>query len=195
MSQPTDIATLLRAARFAAERHRFQHRKGASAPPYINHPIEVAGLLTDVGGVTDLVTLVGALLHDTVEDTKTTPEEVEALFGAEVRDLVMEVTDDKSLDKDVRKGLQIAHAPHLSSRAKTIKIADKIANVLEITNDPPADWSTERKQKYFEWACEVVKGCRGANQGLERRFDEVLGDARLSIGVDPIDSVAGALEG
>ena len=187
MSQPTDIATLLQAARLAADKHRDQHRKGASAPPYINHPIEFADFLVCVGGVTDLVTLVAALLHDTIEDTKTKPEEVETRFGAEIRALVVEVTDNKSLPQTERKQAQVDHAPYLSRRAKELKIADKIANVLEITNDPPADWSLERKREYFEWAERVVEGCRGVNQGLEDRFDEVLKDARLSVGVDRIE--------
>jgi guanosine-3',5'-bis(diphosphate) 3'-pyrophosphohydrolase len=188
VSQPTDIAArLLKATWLAADRHRSQRRKGVDAPPYVNHPIGVADLVADVGGVTDLTTLVAALLHDTVEETGTTLAEVEALFGAEVRALVAEVTDDKSLPKVERKRLQIEHAPNLSHHAKEIKIADKISNILEITHNPPADWSPENKREYIEWADKVVAGCRGANQGLERRFDEVLRDALLSIGVDRIE--------
>jgi guanosine-3',5'-bis(diphosphate) 3'-pyrophosphohydrolase len=193
--QHTDIATLLQATRFAAEKHRFQRRKGTDASPYINHPIEVADLLANVGGVADLTALVAAVLHDTVEDTETTPEEVEALFGAEVRTLVAEVTDDKSLHKAMRKRLQIEHAPGLSPRAQEIKITDKISNILDITHNPPADWPLERKREYLEWADQVVAGCRGANHGLERRFDEVLKNARRAIGMDRIDSIAGAMEG
>jgi guanosine-3',5'-bis(diphosphate) 3'-pyrophosphohydrolase len=181
--------------RFAADKHRYQRRKGADAPPYINHPIEVADLLANVGGVTDPTALIAAVLHDTVEDTETTPEELEALFGAEVRDLVAEVTDDKSLPKAERKRLQIEHAPSLSRHAKEIKVADKISNVLDITHNPPAGWPLERKREYLEWADQVVEGCRGANKELDRRFDEALSDALLSTGADPIDSISGTLEG
>jgi len=184
VSDHTDIATLLQAARFAAEKHRFQRRKGADASPYINHPIEVADLLANIGGVADLATLVAAVLHDTVEDTETSPEEVEALFGAEVRALVAEMTDDKTLPKAKRKRLQIEHAPSLSAHAKEIKIADKISNVLDIDQNPPTDWSPKRKREYLKWADQVVAGCRGANEGLDRWFDEVLRNARLSIGMD-----------
>ena len=134
--------------------------------------------------VTGLATLIAAVLHDTVEDTETTPEEIEALFGPEVEVLVAEMTDDKSLPKAERKRLQIEHAPGLSSHAKEIKIADKISNILGITHNPPAGWSPKRKREYLEWADEVVDGCRGVNQGLDRWFDEVLRDARLSIGID-----------
>src|SRR5688572_8710850 len=97
------ITGLLKALHFAADKHRDQRRKDEDASPYINHPIEVAELIARVGGVNDLVTLQGAILHDTIEDTNTTPEELEAAFGSEVRRVVEEVTDDKSLLKTDRK--------------------------------------------------------------------------------------------
>lgn len=121
-----DVATLLHAARFAANRHRSQRRKGADAEPYINHPLGVASVLAVEGGVTDVDVLCAALLHDTIEDTATSPAELEIEFGPAVRSLVEEVTDDKSLPKDRRKELQIEHAPALSPKAKLVKLADKI---------------------------------------------------------------------
>jgi guanosine-3',5'-bis(diphosphate) 3'-pyrophosphohydrolase len=136
---------LLRAVDFAAEKHRDQRRKDADRSPYINHPIAVAKLLAQVGGLSDLLTLQAAILHDTIEDTKTTPDELKDEFGVEVRDLVVEVTDDKLLPKAERKRLQIKHAPHLSERARVIKIADKICNILDITHSPPTDWTLERR--------------------------------------------------
>ena len=183
MNKHADIATLLQATRFAADKHRHKRRKGSDAQPYINHPLEVADLCANIGGVTDISTLVAAVLHDTVEDTKTSPEEVEARFGPEVRALVAEVTDDKNLPKDERKRLQIEHAPGLSPHAKAIRIADKISNVLDVTHNPPAEWSLERRREYLEWADQVVAGCSGVNEGLERWFDEALRNARLSIGM------------
>ena len=172
------IADLLRAVEFAAEKHRDQRRKGAGASPYINHPIEVAAMLANVAGIQDVATLAAAVLHDTVEDTKTTPEELEAAFGREVRLMVQEVTDDKSLPRADRKHLQIEHAPHLSPSAKLIKIADKTANVREVTEKPPSDWSAIRRREYLDWAEAVVAGCRGVNAALESRFDEALNRAR-----------------
>ena len=179
---------LLRAVYFAAERHRDQRRKGADRSPYINHPIAVAKLLAQVGGLSDLPTLQAALLHDTIEDTKTTPDELEKEFGAEVRDLVVEVTDDKLLPKAERKRLQIEHAPHLSERARVIKIADKICNILDVTHSPPTDWALERRVEYLDWADNVVAGCRGVNERLERRFDEVMESTRevLVVGGDEL---------
>ena len=178
---PEHATLLLKAVQFAALKHRDQRRKGKIASPYINHPIAVAHLLAQVGGVRDIVTLVGAVLHDTIEDTETTPDEIEAEFGPDVRELVAEVTDDKSLPKDVRKQLQIDHAPHRSDRAKAIKLGDKICNVLDITSSPPDGWLIERRAQYLDWAERVVAGCRGTNASLERRFDEVLQAGRAAL--------------
>jgi|SRR5437016_2571345 len=178
MEELNTIATLLKALHFAANKHRDQRRKDIEASPYINHPIEVAEVLARVGGVTDLVTLQGAVLHDTLEDTKTTPEELEAAFGPEVRRVVEEVTDDKRLPKAERKRLQIEHAPHLSARAKQIKLADKISNVRGVTQAPPADWPLERRQEYLNWTEQVVAGCRGCNAALEDFYDRVLAEGR-----------------
>ena len=171
------VAPLLAAIRLAAEKHRDQKRKGTNASPYINHPIEVAELLARIGGVRDVEVLAAAILHDTIEDTETTPEELERAFGARVRGLVAEVTDDKKLPKAERKQLQRDHAPHLSREAKQIKLGDKIANVREIGANPPGDWPLERRREYIEWARSVVDGCRGANAALERHFDRIAAEA------------------
>ena len=175
---PTDVARLLAATRFSAEKHRNQRRKGDDAAPYINHPIAVAERLVSVGGVEDADVLIAALLHDTVEDVGVTPEELEEKFGARVRSLVLEVTDDKTLPKAERKKLQEEHAPHLSTGAKLIKLSDKISNIHDIVNRPPADWSRERKIEYLNWGERVIKGLRGTNSQLEEFFDRLLAEAR-----------------
>ena len=178
-TDPTDaVAALLTALHFAADKHRDQRRKDAGASPYINHPIEVAELLARVGGVTDLVTLQGAILHDTIEDTDTTPQELEDLFGREVREVVEEVTDDKTLLKQDRKRLQIEHAPHISARAKLVKLADKIANVKDVTQKPPAKWPLARRKEYLDWTEAVIAGLRGTNPELEKLYAELLADGR-----------------
>ena len=133
-----ETAILLKAIEFASRKHSTQRRKDEEASPYINHPIAVTHLLADTGGVTDLVTLMAAVLHDTIEDTETTPSELDEHFGQTVRKVVEEMTDDKTLDKPVRKQLQIEHAPRLSRRAKAVKLADKIANVRDVMESPPA---------------------------------------------------------
>ena len=169
---------LLQALKFAAEKHRKHKRKGVEASPYINHPIEVAEVLATSGQIDDLTTLQAAILHDTIEDTDTTESDLEKLFGAEVAKVVSEVTDDKSLPKQERKRLQIEHAPHLSDRAKQIKIADKTCNVRDVGSKPPADWDEVRRKEYFDWAEAVVAGCRGVNKGLEDYFDECVADSK-----------------
>lgn len=181
MALNSEARDLLRAVRFAAYKHRDQRRKGRDASPYVNHPIEVAELIARVAEVEDPAVLVAAILHDTVEDTKTTFEEIETAFGADVRNLVAEMTDDKNLDKTVRKRLQVEHARHLSEGAKLIKIADKICNVRDVADSPPSDWSFERRAEYLEWASRVVEGCRGVNLQLERCFDEALAKGRETL--------------
>ena len=71
-------------------------------------------------GVVDTEVIVGAILHDTVEDTDTSLEEIEAVFGAAVRGIVAEVTDDKNLAKEERKRLQVVQAPHKSAKVGSI---------------------------------------------------------------------------
>ena len=177
----SDLALILEALEFSAEKHRSQRRKDVEASPYINHPIQVANLLVQVGGVEDGVTLAAAVLHDTIEDTETTPGEIEARFGPEVRAVVEEVTDDKRLAKEKRKLLQIERAPRASPRAKQIKIADKICNVRDVTHRPPADWPEARRREYLDWTEQVVAGCRGSNPALERCYDAVLAEARAAL--------------
>lgn len=165
------VTQLLNATAFAADKHRLQRRKDAEASPYINHPIALANLLATEGHVQDETVLIAALLHDTVEDTQTTFEELEKLFGRDVAGIVREVTDDKSLPKDERKRLQVEHAGTASREAKLVKVADKICNLRDISASPPEGWSTERKREYFDWANRVVNKLRGVNSRLEQLFD------------------------
>jgi GTP diphosphokinase / guanosine-3',5'-bis(diphosphate) 3'-diphosphatase len=177
-----NLAKLLAAFKFAADKHRDQRRKGEHQPPYINHLIEVAEQLARVGKVSDINILLAAALHDTVEDTATTKEEIAQKFGERVAEIVMEVTDDKSLPKAERKQKQVEHAPHLSVEAKHVKLSDKISNIREIGNDAPSNWSKERQLEYLAWGERVVNaGLRGVNADLEKLFDETVREARAKI--------------
>jgi guanosine-3',5'-bis(diphosphate) 3'-pyrophosphohydrolase len=184
----SDLAKLLEAASFAAKKHKIQKRKGADGEPYINHPLEVANLLANVGKVVDYDVLMTALLHDTIEDTEASKEEIAGLFGERVSGMVLEVTDDKSLPKAERKQLQIEHAPHLSAGAKLVKLGDKISNVRDVLENPPDGWSRERCREYIEWGAKVVAGLRGTNAELEKRFDELAEKARQKFSEPRTDS-------
>jgi guanosine-3',5'-bis(diphosphate) 3'-pyrophosphohydrolase len=167
-----NLPKLIEAISFSAKKHRYQRRKGIEGEPYINHPLEVANLIVNVGKIEDYEILMSAVLHDTVEDTETNAEELTSLFGENVCKMVLEVTDDKSLPKHERKLLQIEHAPHLSNGAKLVKLADKVSNVRDVLQNPP-DWTDERKKEYVVWAKKVVAGLRGVNKNLEDYFDEL----------------------
>lgn len=168
------IATIVKAAHFASEKHKSQRRKDADASPYINHPLALANVLATEGGIDNPDVICAALLHDTIEDTNTTADELTTHFGPKVTSIVLEVTDDKSLDKAVRKEEQVRHAPHISLEAKLVKLADKICNLRDILASPPADWSADRKRAYFDWAARVVNGLRGVHPRLEGKFDDLL---------------------
>ena len=167
----TDTTLIIRAASFAAHKHRNQRRKDADASPYINHPMALARTLAVEGEITDATTLCAALLHDTIEDTDTTAAELAQEFGPDVSSVVEEVTDDKALTKAERKSRQVEHAAHISDRAKRVKLADKICNLRDVAQSPPANWSLERKREYYDWAKQVIDRLRGVHRGLETVFD------------------------
>lgn len=173
------------ALKWASELHRLQRRKGAPeavsgkcprAVPYLNHVIAVADLLSNVGGVEDEDILIAAILHDAVEDTEATLEDVLERMGPVVAG--MEVSDDRSLTREQRKENQVIHAATLSFGARLVKLADKIHNCLDLAENPPMGWSRQRVLDYFEWSFRVVEGLRGTNAPLERLFDEVFDNSK-----------------
>ena len=163
-------AQLLDAIAFAAEKHRNQRRKDADASPYINHPIALAHLLATTGGIDDIVVLRAAVLHDTIEDTETTFDELAERFGVQVAQVVAELTDDKALPKERRKELQVEHAAHKSREAALVKLADKTCNLRDVVATPPTDWSIERRRDYFDWAKRVVDGLPKVSYSLVAAF-------------------------
>jgi guanosine-3',5'-bis(diphosphate) 3'-pyrophosphohydrolase len=169
------LGIFIKALRFAADKHVLQRRKGCDKIPYINHPIKVVQLLYNASE-TDPELLAAAILHDVLEDTCTTDEEMRNIFGNRVTNIVLEVTDDMTLNYDDRKRSQIKRAPTLSDDAKKIKIADKISNIRDIL-DLTLAWSDRRKRQYFEWSEKVVHGCRHTNPFLDTAFDDILKEA------------------
>jgi guanosine-3',5'-bis(diphosphate) 3'-pyrophosphohydrolase len=158
---------------FAASCHAGQTRKDGITP-YINHPIEVMHLLAFTGEVSDPEILMSAVLHDVIEDTNTTAEEIAERFGKKVADIVLELTDDTSLPKEERKKQQLLTAGELSPAARLIRISDKICNVYDILYAPPGNWDLKRRKEYLAWANSVVMKLQGTNTALESHFEELM---------------------
>ncbi|XP_064468905.1 guanosine-3',5'-bis(diphosphate) 3'-pyrophosphohydrolase MESH1-like [Ornithodoros turicata] len=184
-SSQNQCALLVEAVDFAAIRHRNQRRKDKEGTPYINHPIGVARILTAEGKIFDITTLQAAVLHDIVEDTDTTFEEIEKIFGKKVRDILAEVTDDKTQTKQMRKQLQIENASKCSYEARLIKLADKLYILRDLHTSTPEGWSERKVQEYFDWAKKVVEGLRGTNKDIEAELDKLFNEHN-----SPIESVA-----
>ncbi|XP_014276418.1 guanosine-3',5'-bis(diphosphate) 3'-pyrophosphohydrolase MESH1 isoform X3 [Halyomorpha halys] len=188
-TQDKVIQDFMKCVNFCAIKHRFQKRKDPEGTPYINHPIGVANILVEEGGITDSDVLMAALLHDTVEDTDTTFDEIEKHFGSKIRGIVCEVTDDKSLPKEARKLMQlellgnfsdvqinskIEHAPVSSFEAKLVKLADKLYNLRDLQRVTPVGWSEQRVKEYYAWSAQVIEGLRGTNEAIENELDKIL---------------------
>jgi (p)ppGpp synthase/HD superfamily hydrolase len=165
---------------FAARHHRDQRRDGMLAEPYVNHVIDVATRVA-TSPAADEDTVIAAILHDIIEDTKGTAAEIAARFGPRVAALVLEVTDDKTLPKDERKRRQVLSSPGKSPGAKRIKLADKASNLTALVESPPADWDQSRRLAYIAWAEQVIAGCRGVDPVLEAGFDMALQSARQAL--------------
>jgi (p)ppGpp synthase/HD superfamily hydrolase len=188
-----EVLLVVRALEFVARRHSAQRRKGSAAEPYVNHLAEVARLLAEAcaGGDPELVA--AGLLHDTLEDTPTRPEELEREFGPGVLGLVREVTDDKRLPRQERKRLQVQTAVEKSARARMIKIADKVSNLRSLRSSPPLAWSRRRRLEYVRWAAQVVERCRGVSPELEQAFDRARREALAALGA-PAEAEGAAAE-
>lgn len=165
-----ELSDFVRALAFASRKHSQQRRKDEDASPYINHPIALVSILAVEAGIHDPDVLCAALLHDTIEDTETSVEELVETFGGHIASLVQEVTDDKRLPKAERKLRQIEHAAHLSPKARSVKLADKIANLRDVADSPPVDWPLARRQEYFDWAKQVVDQIREPSPNLLSLF-------------------------
>ena len=192
MSEETTIqANLLNAVIFATKKHQGQKRKGKNQDPYIFHPLNVAKVIMEIGQIVDQDIVIAAVLHDTLEDTKTSKKELTQYFGHKVTDIVAEVSDDKSLDKNERKRRQVRHAPSLTYEARVVKLGDKLVNCRDILSSPPAGWSKRRLQEYIQWAFDVIDQIRGTNEHLEAAFDTLVIEAeeQLAFDIQPFDTI------
>ena len=187
-----DLNLLLRALEFAAEKHQGHRRKNGDIP-YINHPIKVARLLREVGGVRDAATLAAAFLHDTVEDTETSLDELKREFGPRVAGIVEEVTDDLRLSKLARKRSQVARARELSREALEVKFADKLDNLRDLAQRPPSSWDRVRIRGYFCWAFDVIDAAAHVNMPLREALDELF-SSQVTTSGEPFRAVPEAQE-
>jgi guanosine-3',5'-bis(diphosphate) 3'-pyrophosphohydrolase len=175
------VRLIAEAAELAAHRHNGMARKGRGQEPYINHLAEVANLLATATDGADAELVAAGWLHDSIEDTDTTREELAQKFSDRIASLVVECTDDMSLPKAERRRRQVIDAPKKSAGAKLIKIADKISNIgARIQIDPSAE-ERDDLADYIEWATQVVAGCRGGNAWLDEKFDDAVKAARASL--------------
>ncbi len=164
-----DVRKIMSAAEFAAKKHKGQKRKNKEKTPYIIHPIGVANQIMTIAKVFEPEVIIAALLHDTLEDTATTKDEIKNLFGEKVLSIVEEVTDDISLTSDQKKLQQVFHAPHLSDEAALVKTSDRLYNVRDTKT---TFWSDEKIDKYFLWASKLVKKLPRVSEDLIKALED-----------------------
>lgn len=169
-----EMQCIFNAMDFAAEKHRLQTRKNKDRTPYISHPLGVAYYLIHYGEVSDSAVIIGAILHDTVEDTQTTFDEIENKFGIEVASYVREMTDEKTLASAERKRLQVIDASKKSKGAAQISLADKLYNVLDLLHNPPEGWSRIRIERYYQWTQAVIDRLPEANEKLKKETQKII---------------------
>jgi uncharacterized protein (UPF0147 family) len=176
-----DLRRLTKALVFAAEAHRNQRRKGAAQEPYLNHLIEVLDLVVQTTDGIETDVLIAAVLHDVVEDTPTSYDDVAKNFGERVAKIVRENSDDMSLPKAERRRARIAGMQLKSREARLVKMADVISNLRAIAVSPPAGWPTDRKLGYLEGCRQLIDAGRGTDATIERTFDETAADVERTI--------------
>lgn len=121
---------VLRALEFAALAHEGQRRRGTAQVPYISHPAAV-GLILARAGFDDAVVAAG-VLHDVIEDTPVTAEELSVHFGEQITEIVLGASEDKSLVYDARKAGYVEQIRTASAQVKAVSCADKIANLTNL---------------------------------------------------------------
>lgn len=173
----TNLQLLLKAVDFAAYKHRNQRRKNDKKSPYIEHPIHVAYTLSQCD-ILDVNVLCGSLLHDTVEDTDTTLNDIETIFGKKIVTIVNDVTDDKSLSKIERKRLQIEHTQGsgILYESKLVKLGDKFSNLSSLSSSPPVTWSSDEIQGYALWCYRVCLNLRNINSMMDKLLGTIFDD-------------------
>lgn len=184
MPLPDTLLPYFEALAFAAEQHKYQRRGGYDPLPYINHLIKVSSAIIQIGQEENPDIIIAAILHDVVEDSDTSYEDLAGQFGAPVADIVAELTDDMELPYNQRKALQVEGASKLSLAARKIRIADKASNIQDIFTYP-LDWKEEKKIAYLENSLTIVDQIRGTHAALEAWFDQSVQFARKVLSQTP----------
>lgn len=166
-----DLESLTLAIIYGAEKHDGQTRKDAEATPYIIHPLQVCYNLWEIGQVRNSNILISAILHDTLEDTSATEHEIQQYFGSRVCETIKEVTNDPNLDSNENKQRQIDHVPLMSQDARLVKLADRLANIVDLRTPPPS-WNREKVDGYFNWGQKLLTALKGTNANLEAALEK-----------------------
>ena len=172
-----------KAKTLATQKHAHLRMYNAARSPVILHIAEVASYTEQYGGTEDMIA--AAWLHDIVEDTDTSLEDIDALFGPGIAAMVDGLTDPPHfapLPLTSRKAMQAERVKEKSNSIKLIKICDQLSNVLRLVNDPPTDGDERIQFEYISGARKITQNCRGINAELDALFDEVYQGAFIKYG-------------
>lgn len=156
---------------FAREKHAHLFRPNRARQPIVEHLAEVAYLVENAGGSDNGIA--AAWLHDVVEDTETTIQDIEVLFGKDISLLVDGLTDPphfSGLPLSQRKPMQAERLLAKSSEIKLVKLCDQISNVSIVYVDPPIDWAEEKSLSYVTGAKLIADVCLGICEELDKKF-------------------------
>lgn len=169
-----EVRLIFNAIDFAAEKHRLQMRKNKDKTPYISHPLGVAYNVAHYGEIKDASVIIGALLHDTMEEMQASFEEIEKHFGKQVASYVRDMTDDKKLSFSERKRLELIKASKTSKGVAEILLADKLYNVNDLLHNPPEAWSRVRIDRYYQWVQSVIDRLPSGNEAFKKEIHRTI---------------------
>jgi len=156
-----------------AEKHHSGQMRDDGATPYIEHPKKVAKILREVAGVTDESILSAGLLHDMIEDSEVSYDDLEKAFGVRIAGLVAELTNDKRLPKQLSREDLIRRLPGMSQEAALIKLADIYSNAQDMGS---ADWTEERKAKYLVYLRRIVETISKSKPTLSPKLEKSISE-------------------
>ena len=144
---------------------------------------DLVRVLSEEAGETDTLLLASAVLHDILHTTETHEAELASVFGSEIAFIVAEVTDHPRFSPVTRKALRMRSAPHLSRKARLIKLAEVIESIRMLASPmSPKAWSDQHKLEYFDWAERLVLAMGKTSPTLQAVFSAEIEGARLKVG-------------